>query len=128
MRRGFIRRLVEVCLKNVACLSVIRLTSICTGILSETMGCGKTLICLAVILATRGHFPKIPTRYQATTNPVRERTGSLVEMAAAAAGRFSLPWKSHFELLRDSGVFYERCVAACEKHRGAYTIDRKSVV
>lgn len=122
MRRGFIRRLVEVCLKNVACLSVIRLTSICTGILSETMGCGKTLICLAVILATRGHFPKIPTRYQATTNPVRERTGSLVEMAAAAAGRFSLPWKSHFELLRDSGVFYERCVAACEKHRGAYTI------
>lgn len=97
-------------------------SDISTGILAETMGCGKTLICLAVILATRGHFPKIPTRYQQTTNPVRERTGSLAEMAAAAAGRFSLPWKSHFDLLRDSGIFHERCVAACEKNRGAYTI------
>ncbi|KAL2003628.1 hypothetical protein VTN02DRAFT_3012 [Thermoascus thermophilus] len=98
----------------------------CGGILAETMGCGKTLICLAVILATRGHFPKIPTRYQQTTNPVRERTGSLVEMAAAAAGRFSIPWKSRFDLLRDSGIFHERCVAACEKNRGAYTIPPSS--
>ncbi|RAL03959.1 DEAD/DEAH box helicase [Aspergillus ibericus CBS 121593] len=94
----------------------------CGGILAETMGCGKTLICLAVILATRGHFPEIPLQYQETTNPVRQTTGSLVEMAAATAGRFSLPWKTHFDALGHRGAFYDRCVRACERDRGAYTV------
>ncbi|PYI06414.1 hypothetical protein BO78DRAFT_397143 [Aspergillus sclerotiicarbonarius CBS 121057] len=94
----------------------------CGGILAETMGCGKTLICLAVILATRGHFPEIPLQYQEMRNPVRQTTGSLVEMAAATAGRFSLPWKTHFDALRHCGAFYDRCVRACERNRGAYTI------
>ncbi|OXV09813.1 hypothetical protein Egran_02424 [Elaphomyces granulatus] len=43
-------------------------------------------------------------------------------MAAAAAGRHSLPWKTHFDQLRDVGLSYERCVAACERNRGAYII------
>jgi hypothetical protein len=94
----------------------------CGGILAETMGCGKTLICLAVILATRGHFPQIPVQYQEAVYPVRKKTGSLIEMAAAAAGRHSLPWKAHFDQLRDVGLSYERCVAACERNRGAYII------
>ncbi|RAL09710.1 DEAD/DEAH box helicase [Aspergillus homomorphus CBS 101889] len=94
----------------------------CGGILAETMGCGKTLISLAVILATRGHFPEIPLEYQELGNPVRNSTGSLVEMAAAAAGRFSLPWKSHFDELGHYGTSYIRCVEACERNRGAYTI------
>ncbi|KAJ9201044.1 hypothetical protein DTO164E3_3793 [Paecilomyces variotii] len=94
----------------------------CGGILAESMGCGKTLICLSVILATRGHVPRIPTEYQETTNPVRPKVGSLMEMAAASAGRNSLPWSAHFDLLRENGVFYERCVKACEAKRGAYTI------
>ena len=86
------------------------------------MGCGKTLICLAVILATRGHFPQIPVQYQEDVHPRRKKTGSLLEMAAAAAGRHSLPWKTHFDQLKEIGLSYERCVAACESHRGAYTI------
>lgn len=86
------------------------------------MGCGKTLICLAVILATRGHVPRIPTQYQETTNPVRKTTGSLMEMAAATAGRFSIPWKSHFDQLREAGMNLDRCVQACERNRGTYTI------
>ncbi|PWY87303.1 hypothetical protein BO94DRAFT_492772 [Aspergillus sclerotioniger CBS 115572] len=94
----------------------------CGGILAETMGCGKTLICLAVILATRGHFPEIPLEYQEIKNPVRQVTGSLVEMAAATAGRFSLPWKTHFDTLGHCGTFYDRCVRACEMNRGTYTI------
>ncbi|KAL1851553.1 hypothetical protein Plec18170_006372 [Paecilomyces lecythidis] len=94
----------------------------CGGILAESMGCGKTLICLSIILATRGHVPRIPTEYQETTNPVRSKVGSLMEMAAASAGRNSLPWKAHFDLLRESGVFYERCVKACEANRGVYMI------
>ncbi|PYI34703.1 hypothetical protein BP00DRAFT_364486 [Aspergillus indologenus CBS 114.80] len=94
----------------------------CGGILAETMGCGKTLISLAVILATRGHFPEIPLEHQELKPQVRDTTGSLVEMAAATAGRFSLPWKSHFDELGHFGALYNRCVQACERNRGSYTI------
>ncbi|KAK2768459.1 hypothetical protein FQN54_000314 [Arachnomyces sp. PD_36] len=94
----------------------------CGGILAETMGYGKTLICLAVILATKGHFPRIPSEYIADTQPVRNTTGSLLDMAAAAAGRLSLPWKAHFDHLKTTGMDYDRCRAACERNRGGYTI------
>ncbi|KAL4777959.1 P-loop containing nucleoside triphosphate hydrolase protein [Aspergillus varians] len=94
----------------------------CGGILAETMGCGKTLICLAVILATRGHFPQIPLEHQSMRNPERSRTGSLVEMAAATAGRLSLPWKAHFDHLAQMGEIYDVCIKACEANRGSYTI------
>lgn len=86
------------------------------------MGCGKTLICLAVILATHGHFPRIPLQYQETSSIVREKTGSLVEMAAATAGRHSLPWEKYFESLKTDGFYYDGCVRACEAHRGNYII------
>ncbi|KAE8400497.1 P-loop containing nucleoside triphosphate hydrolase protein [Aspergillus pseudonomiae] len=92
------------------------------GILAETMGCGKTLICIAVILATQGHFPQVPLEYQDVELPVRPQTGSLLNMAAATAGRLSLPWKSHFDLLRRAGAFFGRCIEVCKEHRGAYTI------
>lgn len=98
------------------------LTLFLAGILAETMGCGKTLICLALILATRGHFPQIPLGYQEMTNPVREKTASLVQMAAAAAGRYSLPWKNQFASLGQSGSYYTSCVKACEENCGEYTI------
>ncbi|KAL4919995.1 P-loop containing nucleoside triphosphate hydrolase protein [Aspergillus aurantiobrunneus] len=94
----------------------------CGGILAETMGCGKTLICLAVILATRGHFPQIPLEYQSIRNRESPQTGSLVEMAAATAGRLSLPWKAHFDHLAQMGEVYDRCIKACEANRGSYTI------
>ncbi|KAF5864657.1 hypothetical protein ETB97_006934 [Aspergillus alliaceus] len=92
------------------------------GILAETMGCGKTLICIAVILATRGHFPQIPLEHQDMVNPVRTHTGSLLEMAAAAAGRLSLPWKGYFESMRHCGALFGKCIKACEENRGTYTI------
>ena len=94
----------------------------CGGILAETMGCGKTLICLAVILATQGHFPRIPLEHQEIGTTVREKTGSLVEMAAASAGRLSLPWKRHFDWLKSDGLHYGKCVQACEENRGSYII------
>ncbi len=94
----------------------------CGGILAETMGCGKTLICLAVILATRGHFPQIPLEHQSMQNPERPRTGSLLEMAAATAGRLSVPWKAHFDHLAGMGEVYDRCIKACETSRGSYAI------
>ncbi|KAL4891934.1 P-loop containing nucleoside triphosphate hydrolase protein [Aspergillus ambiguus] len=92
------------------------------GILAETMGCGKTLICLAVVLATRGHFPEIPLEYQQMENPIRHKTARLVTMAASAAGRLSLPWKRHFDNLESIGEHYGGCVNACEENRGSYVI------
>ncbi|KAJ5414256.1 hypothetical protein N7509_000883 [Penicillium cosmopolitanum] len=98
----------------------------CGGILAETMGCGKTFISLAVIWGTRGHVPKIPIRYLLTEEndqtPVREKTGSLMEMAAAAAGRHSAPWKMFFEQKKLQGTYYERCMKACKRNCGYYEI------
>lgn len=88
------------------------------------MGCGKTLISLAVIWATRGHFPKIPIEYLPAI-PVRETTGSLMTMAAAAAGRLSLPWKNHFLEQAQEGKFYDRCLNACQTHGGFYEIPQQ---
>ncbi|KAL1973315.1 hypothetical protein VTN31DRAFT_5950 [Thermomyces dupontii] len=93
----------------------------CGGILAETMGCGKTLICLAVILATRGHVPKIPIEYMESC-PTRPTTGSLMDMAASTAGRFSVPWESHFRTLSQAGFSFNRCIQACERNRGHYVI------
>ncbi|KAJ5585555.1 uncharacterized protein N7459_005355 [Penicillium hispanicum] len=103
-------------------------TLICmAGILAETMGCGKTLICLAVIWATRGHVPQIPIEYLSPPDkpdptPIRAKTGSLMDMAAAAAGRNSLPWKSFFFEKQQERKFYHRCIKACEFHCGSYEI------
>ncbi|KAK2878210.1 hypothetical protein FQN49_001059 [Arthroderma sp. PD_2] len=96
----------------------------CGGILAETMGYGKTLICLAVILATRGHVPSIPSEYVSTDRPVRAKTASLMEMSAAAAGARSIPWALHFRRLQSHGMHYSKCIAACEENRGSYTINR----
>ena len=86
------------------------------------MGYGKTLICLAVILATRGHFPRIPTEYQDTEVRRRPVTASLIETAAAVAGQLALPWKTHFDSLRRDGMLHTRCIEACQENTGSYTI------
>ncbi|KAF2629559.1 hypothetical protein BU25DRAFT_336889 [Macroventuria anomochaeta] len=62
------------------------------GILAETMGLGKTIICLAVILATKGHHPQIPELYRPPL-PVRASVGTLKEMTAHVPGRYALPGK-----------------------------------
>ncbi|CAO2651012.1 Nn.00g093090.m01.CDS01 [Neocucurbitaria sp. VM-36] len=66
------------------------------GILAETMGLGKTIICLAVILATKGHYPQIPATYQ-PASPIRKHVGTLKEMAASIIGRRSIPAKVFLE-------------------------------
>ncbi|KAF1978088.1 hypothetical protein BU23DRAFT_595896 [Bimuria novae-zelandiae CBS 107.79] len=66
------------------------------GILAETMGLGKTIICLSVILATKGHLPQIPATYQ-TPPPIRSRVGSLKTMAASILGRHAIPAKHEVE-------------------------------
>ncbi|KAL1959534.1 hypothetical protein VTO42DRAFT_1979 [Malbranchea cinnamomea] len=97
------------------------------GVLAETMGFGKTLICLALILATRGYFPRIPSDYLQDTHPVRRSTGSLLEMAASTAGRLSVPWKRYFDDLEAEGMDFRRCRETCERNRGMYTQSTRSI-
>ena len=85
------------------------------GILAETMGLGKTLICLSVILATKGHWPGIPPEYSLGLHPIRPHAGSLKEMTAAAVGRANIPW-------RVSMRGYESCLKILEENIGSYTI------
>jgi SNF2 family DNA or RNA helicase len=66
------------------------------GILAETMGLGKTIICLAVILATQGHMPQIPPEYLSPPR-VREHVGSLGDMAASILGRNAIPAQALLE-------------------------------
>lgn len=66
------------------------------GILAETMGLGKTIISLAVILTTKGHLPQIPAAYIPAT-PVRPSVARLSEMAAAIIGKNSIPAKALIE-------------------------------
>ena len=86
------------------------------------MGLGKTLICLAVVLATKGHWPQVPPEYSLDRHPVRHKVGTLAEMAASAIGRARIPWKTFFQDLAKAGEHHDRCIALLEKNIGSYII------
>ena len=85
------------------------------GILAENMGIGKTLICLTLILATKGHWPNIPPEYSLGLNPVRPKVGSLMEMAAAVAGKSNIPWRSE---MKD----HQSCLKILEENLASYAV------
>jgi len=87
------------------------------GILAETMGYGKTLICIALILATRGHYPKVPEgRLDTCTPPPHPQMPSLLEMAARSLKQSAMPWKAEFHALRTAGYHYDRCIEELGKY------------
>ncbi|MCJ1395911.1 hypothetical protein MMC18_008797 [Xylographa bjoerkii] len=92
------------------------------GILAETMGYGKTLICLAVILQTKGQWPRVPPQYSLGLHPTRPRVASLMQMTAATIGRTSIPWKPYFEQLSREGDDFQSCVRCLIDNAGCYTI------
>ena len=92
------------------------------GILAETMGFGKTLICLATILATKGHLPRVPPEYSLYLHPIRPKVGTLMQMTAATIGRKQIPFRSYFQELADTGDSHDRCVAMLEENIGSYLI------
>ena len=92
------------------------------GVLAESMGLGKTLISLATILATKGHWPSIPPEYSFDLDPVRPATGSLMLMAAAAIGREQIPWRTIFQELSKSGEDHKGCLEILEENVGSYKI------
>ncbi|ETI28696.1 hypothetical protein G647_01147 [Cladophialophora carrionii CBS 160.54] len=91
------------------------------GILAETMGYGKTLICIALVLATRGHYPAIPEgRISAMPEEYNERTPSLLALAAKKIKQAGVPWKSHFAALETEGYHFDSCTAALAEYDGEY--------
>ena len=86
--------------------------TICGGILAETMGLGKTLICIAVILATKGQCPVIPPN-STVQQPVRPTVGSLTDMCCATISRNQIPWRTHFDNVLDrTGQNLSECINA----------------
>lgn len=100
------------------------------GILAETMGLGKTLICVALILSTKGCMPKVPVQY----TPVREKrerehgAASLTDMAAASIYQHSAPWSSHFEsIARSNGEYMASCINIIRRNAPVYEIPVRPV-
>ena len=92
------------------------------GILAETMGLGKTLICLATILATKSCSPQVPPEYSLDRLPVRQKTGSLAEMAAAAVGHQNIPWRKMFQQFASEGHDLRSSWSLLEANVGSYII------
>ncbi|KAI6887134.1 hypothetical protein KC360_g2203 [Hortaea werneckii] len=91
------------------------------GILAETMGLGKTVILLAMILATKDHPPKVPTEY--STVGTRPKSGSLAEMAISAINRKAVPWKVEFDRIRHAtGDDMQSCIDKIQNSPHCYHI------
>ena len=96
------------------------------GMLAETMGHGKSLITLALIMATQGHIPRRPEQQAYEEDPVEEATTKsfgcrkLSEMAAAAIARHNIPWKRHFSELARRGDHYDTCTNLLQQRFSHY--------
>lgn len=94
------------------------------GVLAESMGSGKTLICLALILATKKYFPKIPPRWN---RPItRPSVASLASMAISSINRKSVPWSVEFErIAAATGEDMSGCRQRLEAEPASYEIMRE---
>ncbi|KAI1415572.1 P-loop containing nucleoside triphosphate hydrolase protein [Hypoxylon sp. FL1857] len=94
------------------------------GILAEEMGTGKTLICLALILCTKSEPTKVPEPFVAEIPPRTEKP-SLMDMAAAAVNKRSVPWKTYFDAsAAQFGYDYRQCIDAltAPENRALYKV------
>jgi len=91
------------------------------GICAETMGLGKTLICLAVILATKEIPSKVPDELLGHL-PRRKTTGTLLQMAAANMGQTGTPWRHWLKRMELDGYNLSKIRHALEQIPGHYLI------
>ncbi|OQO12999.1 hypothetical protein B0A48_02463 [Cryoendolithus antarcticus] len=91
------------------------------GILAESMGLGKTLICLALIAATKHHLPHMPSR--STQPPVRHSVAKLSVMTVSAVNRYSVPWRTELERIKAAtGEGRPGCVQLLEESPPTYMV------
>ena len=94
------------------------------GILAESMGAGKTLMCLALILATKKHYPKIPPNWNKPIS--RPSVGSLASMAISSINRKSVPWEVEFERIAEAtGEHMSGCRRRLEAEPASYEITKE---
>ncbi|KAK8198529.1 hypothetical protein M8818_006396 [Zalaria obscura] len=91
------------------------------GILAETMGLGKTIISVALILATKGHLPRVPVQYERPV--IRRKVGSLADMAISSVNRHSVPWRTYFDSLKAAtGEEMTTCIDLMQRNPPTYEI------
>ncbi len=103
------------------------------GILAEEMGTGKTLICLALILATRAFPAEIPDvcrdrdGVSSGSAVSRHSIASLADMAAMVVTRQSVPWKLYLQGGCIDAGEYSNCVDVIKRNPATYVLPRFKV-
>jgi hypothetical protein len=93
------------------------------GVLAEEMGLGKTIICLALILATRYLPTPGPDIFGVAEPPTRSKIASLADMAASCATRHGVPWKPYLDAYEtQTGYEYTHCAEVLKRNPGFYNI------
>ncbi|KAH8179794.1 SNF2 family helicase [Sarocladium implicatum] len=93
------------------------------GILAEEMGLGKTIICLALILATRYLPTQGPEVLGVAPPDTRLKVASLADMAASCATRHGVSWKPYLDAYgARTGYQYSQYAEVLQRNPGFYMV------